>query len=511
MLIKSFKTLQNKAKNSIFAKTVIMLFLMAFTASTAWALDYTARGQTYADAPTWKNCTVNINGNGSITFENRITISGTVTLNLGANTTLVALEGIELAEGNTLTINGSGTLKATGASGKSGIGSQFFGTLVVNGGNITATGGSYAAGIGGDQFSWEMGHTGNGTTVKGNNLGTISGTPWSWETWNQGGTQSMIYYNNGTYKAQWSNVQDYFVSMGYDYGNTSGVDYKTKRYSADYKYTKTGSASTFSCIGAQGWTTNPATQFFIVDDWYNAPTFSNCKKIGTATIDGATYTIYVTYKQSMPSPFGTSNYIEIYSKRESTRQQGHIDISAHFRKFEELLHGQTVTLNGKDVSLLFGGKVYQLWLFCEVCSSTGSIDYTYYRMTDDEKSNITINGGAVTAAGGTGASGIGAASNGGSPGMLALGDGVTVYGGTSSNPTGNAVTGPVDDVTTRYRYMKVEKSTGITTAINSINPSTDEPIYFNLQGQRVDHPAWGVYIRQHGKDRKKVVVREINN
>ena len=508
--MKSFKTLQNKAMNCFFAKTAVMLFLMVFTTSTTWALDYTARGQTYADAPTWMNCTVNINGNGSVTFENRITISGTVTLNLGANTTLVALEGIELAEGNTLTIDGSGTLKATGASGKSGIGSQYFGTLVVNGGNIIATGGSGAAGIGGDQFSWTMGHTGNGTTVTGSNLGTISGTPWSWETWNQGGTQSMTYYNNGTYQAQWTNVLDFFVSMGYDYSKTSGVDYKTKRYSADYKYTKNGSATTYSCIGAQGWTTNPATQFFIVDDWYKAPEFimSYYKKIGTATIDGATYTIYVDYKQNMPSPFGNSNFIEIYSIRESARQQGHMDISAHFRKFEELLHGQTMTFNGKDVSLLFGGKIYQLGLFCEVCSSTGSIDYTYFRIIDEEMSNITINGGTITATGGTGASGIGAGKDGGSHGLLALGNGITAYGGTSSNPTGNAVSGPVDDVTTRYRYMKVEKSSGISTAINNMNPSTDEPIYFNLQGQRVDHPAWGIYIRQQGKDRKKVVVRD---
>lgn len=65
--MKSFKTLQNKAMNCSFAKTAVMLFLMAFTASTAWALDYTAKGQTI------------------ITFSQRITISGTVSLNLGSN------------------------------------------------------------------------------------------------------------------------------------------------------------------------------------------------------------------------------------------------------------------------------------------------------------------------------------------------------------------------------------------------------------------------------------------
>ena len=506
--MKSFKSKQNKAMNSIFAKTAVMLFLMAFTTSTAWALDYTARGQTYADAPTWMNCTVNINGNGSVTFENRITIIGTVTLNLGANTTLVALEGIELAEGNTLIIDGSGTLKATGASGKSGIGSQFFGTLVVNGGNITATGGSGAAGIGGDKFSWTMGHTGDGTTVSGNKTGTISGTPWSWEVYNNA---SMTYYNNGTFQGEWTQIGDNLFRMGYNYGSNNGVIYKTKSYAVDYQYSTIGSAN-YGFIGIEGWTEIP-THFYIVDDWFNKESEAYLgTKFDEIIVDGATYSIYAAYENGYTPNLGQINHLRIISHRESPRKQGHIDISAHLKRYKELFYGQTMTLKGEDVVVNIGNKIVELMLCYEAglinTSSTGSVDYTYFRMTDEENYIITINGGMITAIGGTNASGIGAASNGGSPGMLALGDGITAYGGTSSNPTGNAVTGPADDVTTRYRYMKVEKSSGISTAINNMNPSNDEPIYFNLQGQRVDHPTWGIYIRQQGKDRKKVVVRD---
>ena len=506
--MKSFKTLQNKAKNSIFAKTAVMLFLMAFTASTAWALDYTASGQTISDATTWTG-TVNIKGSGKITFSERITISGTVTLNLDAGTTLVASKGIELAEGNTLTINGNGTLTTKGASGKSGIGSQYFGTLVVNGGIITATGGTGAAGIGGDQFSWTMGHIGDGTTVSGNKTGTISGTPWSWVVYNNA---SMTYYNNGTFQGEWTQIGDNLFRMGYNYGSNNGVIYNTKRYAVDYQYSTTGSGVDYGLIGVEGWTEIP-THFYIVDDWFNKESEAYLgTKFGEIIVDGATYSIYAAYENGYTPNLGQINHLRIISHRESPRQQGHIDISAHLKRYKELFHGQTVSLKGKDVWVDIGNKIVNLMLCFEAgyifSSSTGSVDYTYFRMTDDEKSNITINGGTITATGGTGASGIGAANNGGSPGMLALGNGVTVYGGTSPNPTGNAVTGPVDDVTTRYRYMKVEKSSGISTAINNMNPSTDEPIYFNLQGQRVDHPTWGIYIRQQGKDRKKVVVRD---
>lgn len=517
MLMKSFKTLQNKAMNSILAKTAVVLFLMAFTASSAWAVDYTAGGQTISNATTWTG-TVNIKGSGKITFSQRITISGTVTLNLGAGTTLVASQGIELAEGNTLIIEGSGALAASGASGKSGIGSQFFGTLVVNGGNITATGGSGAAGIGSDLFSWTMGHPNDGVTITGNKVGTIEGTPWSWEFWADYGSKSLTYYSNGTFQAEWEQTNNSFVCMGYKYGYDHGVDHKTKRYAVDYKYAETGSGGTYGYIGVHGWTEKHLTEYYIIDNWYENQIHTQYyvgQKLGELFVDGATYSIYAYVKEQAYSPNGISTFLQILSIRESPRQQGHISISTHFREFDEIFHGQTLNLptshnNHLDITGNFG-YVTTMELYHEIGgvggTVTGSIDYTYFRMTDDEKSNITINGGTVTATGGTGASGIGAASNGGSPGMLALGERVTAYGGTSSNPTGNTVYGPVNDITNRYRYMRTESSSGISTGINSMNPSTDEPIYFNLQGQRVDHPTWGIYIRQQGKVSKKVVIK----
>ena len=514
MLIKSFKTLQNKAMNSILAKTAVVLFLMAFTASSAWAVDYTAGGQTISNATTWKNCTVNIWGSGKITFSQRITISGTVTLYLDAGTTLVASQGIELAECNTLTIEGNGALTASGASGKSGIGSQFFGALVVNGGTITATGGSGAAGIGSDLFSWTMGHTNDGVTINSNKGGIIEGTPWSWDLDGMGGSRSLTYYDNGTYWAEWTNSAVTTVSMGYNYGNGHGVNHTTKRYAVDYKYAKTGSGGTYGYIGVHGWTENPLTEYYIIDDWYENQINTQYvgPKLGELFVDGATYSIHAFIKEQEVSPVGTSTFLQIFSIRETPRQQGHISISAHFREFDEIFRGQTFNLptshyDHLDIKGKFG-HVTTMELYHEIGgNATGSVDYTYFRMTDNEKSNITINGGTVIATGGTGASGIGAASNGGSPGMLALGERVTIYGGSSSNPTGNTVYGPVNDITTRYRYMRTESSSGISTGINSMNPSTDEPIYFNLQGQRVDHPTWGIYIRQQGKVSKKVVLK----
>jgi hypothetical protein len=139
-------------------RMAMTLTLVQMITATAWAGDVniTADGQTISDATTWKNGVVSITGNSTVTFSERITISGTVTLNLGEGTTLIAPKGIEVDKGNTLTIEGNGALNATADKFYAAIGRGFHdstsgtsGTININGGTVTAIGGRFAAAIGG--------------------------------------------------------------------------------------------------------------------------------------------------------------------------------------------------------------------------------------------------------------------------------------------------------------------------------------------------------------------------
>ena len=88
----------------------------------------------------------------NLEINERITISGDVTLRLREGVTYTAKKGIELSEGNSLTIAGFGTLTINGCdSGKSGIGAVNVGTLTISGVTVNVTGGEYAAAIGGDK------------------------------------------------------------------------------------------------------------------------------------------------------------------------------------------------------------------------------------------------------------------------------------------------------------------------------------------------------------------------
>ena len=104
----------------------------------------------------------------NVTRTDRIYIKGDVVLNLAKGITCTLKKGIELREGNSLTINGEGTLIIEDCeSGKSGIGANSVGTLTINGGILNVTGGDYAAAIGGDKNNAKGGSiTINGGVVK---------------------------------------------------------------------------------------------------------------------------------------------------------------------------------------------------------------------------------------------------------------------------------------------------------------------------------------------------------
>lgn len=90
--------------------------------------------------------------NDTVTLDARATVAGTVHLLLEADGDLTIDSGIDVSEGNTLIIDGTGTLTAKEPiSGNAAIGGSAgdAGTITINGGTIDVKGGSWAAGIGG--------------------------------------------------------------------------------------------------------------------------------------------------------------------------------------------------------------------------------------------------------------------------------------------------------------------------------------------------------------------------
>jgi len=277
---------------------------------------------------------------------------------------------------------GGGGMGGFGGGGMGGFGGGGMGGF--GGGGMGGFGGGDMGGYGGgggggasepvngiDACKDVMGHEGSSKTTQGQNnqsvTGKIGSSGYHYEIWYQGGNNSMTYYDNGTFKASWSGTNDFLARVGLKY-NEDKTHQQLGQIDAYFKWTKTGNAGGYNYIGIYGWTVDPLVEYYIVDDWYNKPGAYLGQRKGEFTVDGDTYEIYQNTRVQQPSIKGTSTFPQFFSVRRSARSCGHIDISAHFKKWESL---------GMKM-----GKMYEAKVLIEAGGGSGSFDVTYFKMTD---------------------------------------------------------------------------------------------------------------------------------
>ena len=219
--------------------------------------------------------------------------------------------------------------------------------------------------------------------ITGQQTGTISGTGYNFELWSADGDNSMTYYGDGTFKAEWSDTWDYVARVGIrsDVNNA----YKTGNYTVDFKFIKSGNTP-YGYIGVHGLTEEPQAEYFIVDDWFGEINEAYIgPKLAEYELDDAKYSVHAFLRDNVESWTGTSTYVQYFAVREAPRQCGTISASAHLRKLDELFTGQTETLptsrNAQKSAVLKLGKVFEIAASVEVGEgATGSVDFTYLRV-----------------------------------------------------------------------------------------------------------------------------------
>ncbi len=240
---------------------------------------------------------------------------------------------------------------------------------------------TYAA----DACNDEMGHVGEGKKVNGTGTesakGDVGNSGFQYEIWHSEGSGSLTYYDNGTFSAEWSNSQDFIARVGLRYAESKNFD-EFGNFSADFKFTKSGSAD-FSYFGVYGWTENPRAEYFILEDWFSAPNPEYLgEKKGEITVDGDTYDIYI-FQDNKLYVQGNINYPTFYSVRRTPRQCGHIDITAHFKKWKEL--GLNLGKMNEITMIAEAGNVASG--ATDFTGSSGKVDFTYFNVTESEPSS----------------------------------------------------------------------------------------------------------------------------
>ena len=164
-----------------------------------------------------------------VTISDRVEVTGDVTLILPEGMTLTASCGITVTEGNSLTIEGSGKLNATGLLYHAGIGGceeENCGDITIKGGIINVSGGCGAAGIGGGI----AGSGGNVTITGGSVLAVADQSDLDPSVIGTGIGRGLAYegqeLSDGNLTV--SNVTLSHSDDGTNYINYEGTDYSTR-------------------------------------------------------------------------------------------------------------------------------------------------------------------------------------------------------------------------------------------------------------------------------------------
>jgi len=194
------------------------------------------------------------------------------------------------------------------------------------------------------------------TVITENKTGTEDG--YSYELWKDSGDTTMTLLGNGTFSCEWSNINNALFRTGQKFDCTQS--YKdfgrvTVEYACDYN----PNGNSYLCV--YGWTREPLIEYYVVQSWGNWRP-PGAESLGTITVGDATYDIYETTRVEQPSIDGTATFQQYWSVRKGKCTEGTIDLTAHFRAWEEM---------GMEL-----GKLYEIALTVEGYQSSGAAQIT---------------------------------------------------------------------------------------------------------------------------------------
>jgi endo-1,4-beta-xylanase len=273
----------------------------------------------------------------------------------GSGTTLGTTTGSTTQPNSgTSTASGSGASTHTNASTSTGSGSSA-GSTGTNSGTNTGTGSGTGTATsvneGSDGGACTVGTlptTGAMTPVCQNDQGTAASQ--QWQLWsNTGGSGDCItLYSTPAFSASWDDPGDFLARTGIVWQKPAAyTTYGTiTAQFAESKQQTSGNNPLYSYVGIYGWflpksASDPqdCIEWYIVDDSFSKMPVngggSSPSKMGSQTIDGATYTFYKsstsgTGGNNCGSAAAFPNWTQYYSVRSSARQCGQISISDHF-------------------------------------------------------------------------------------------------------------------------------------------------------------------------------------
>jgi len=239
-----------------------------------------------------------------------------------------------------------------------------------------ATGGSTTGGAatgGGSAVNCSAVMPTGGTAHCGQNTQGNAGSM-SWSLWSNkvNSAACITTFSTPAFSSGWGESGDFLARIGLEWGSGGKTYDQYGTISAQFAYTKTGTAGGYSYIGIYGWSINPCVEYYIVEDSYNSFPFNayNSTQKGTATIDGEVYKLFAnstTGSGGSRCPSGTTSWQQYWSIRQKARQCGTITISQHFDAWKAA---------GMPL-----GNMLEAKILVEVGGGTGSLNFPVASVT----------------------------------------------------------------------------------------------------------------------------------
>lgn len=112
--------------------------------------------------------------------------------------------------------------------------------------------------------------------------------------------------------------------LTFRYVNEGSIQFECPKHRADFPQ-----ASGNWYLSLYGWTKSPLIEFYVVEAFGSYDPSSAASAVGTAEIDGSTYTLLQTTRTNQPSIEGTSTFQQYWAVRKEHRTSGSIDFGAH--------------------------------------------------------------------------------------------------------------------------------------------------------------------------------------
>jgi endo-1,4-beta-xylanase len=231
---------------------------------------------------------------------------------------------------------------------------------------------------------------------------SLEGSPYGYEMWTQGGNNNKLIWfgpdqrGGAAFRAEWNEPDDFLGRLGFWWGN-GGKFNEYKNMYADFEYTRSGrgTGGNYSYIGIYGWARNPDAakeedrliEYYIVDDWFGNQWMPDTSPITTSTTGGsvldfivaddALYNVIKNVRIQKPSIDGTKTFTQYFSIRQTPRQSGTISITEHFKQWESM-----------GLKL---GNLYEAKFLVEAGGGTGWLEFTYLKLTQEEKPRTMSN------------------------------------------------------------------------------------------------------------------------